>query len=65
MSPPALAKVPNLGRRAANCRKRAQLCRTRAAKSQDWQEEDAWLEYAAHWVELAKAFDDDDRLLLN
>jgi hypothetical protein len=62
---PTLAKVPNLGRRAAKCRKRAQLCRTRAAKSLDWQEEDAWLEHAAQWVELAEAFDDDDRLLLN
>jgi hypothetical protein len=28
-------------------------------------EEDAWLGLAADWTELAEAFDNEDRLLLN
>jgi hypothetical protein len=60
-----LLEIPNLGRRAAKCRKRAQLCRTRAAKTLDWREEVAWLEHAAEWIQLAEAFENEDRLLLN
>jgi hypothetical protein len=59
------AKVPNLGRPAARCRKSAERCRARADKSYNWQEEDSWLELASEWVRLAEVFENEDRLALN
>lgn len=60
-----LAGAPNLGRPAARCRKRAQVCRSRASKSFYLEDEEAWLRFASEWTELAEAFETHDRLSLN
>lgn len=65
MAPLTLAEVPNLGRPAAKCRKRAGLCRTRAANSFYASDEEAWLQFATQWMELAEAFELEDRFALN
>jgi hypothetical protein len=65
MNRPTLAQTPCRGRGAANSRKGAERCIKNAAESADWAEEDAWLELASDWTELAEAFENEDRLLLN
>jgi hypothetical protein len=60
-----LATIFGSGSRAAECRRKAQRCCTRADKSRNWQEEDSWLELASAWAELADAFENEHRLSLN
>jgi hypothetical protein len=46
-------------------KKRAGLCRTRAANSFYASDEEAWLRFATQWTELAEAFELEDRFSLN
>jgi len=57
---------PEQAQRVAKCRAGAQRCRTNAAESEGWREEEAWLDLASVWTNLAEAFDSEERpLLLN
>jgi hypothetical protein len=47
------------------CRKGAERCRLEAKKAPDAFEEEAWLDFADYWTELAEAFEEADRPTLH
>ncbi|MEZ5822333.1 MAG: hypothetical protein R3D82_16165 [Xanthobacteraceae bacterium] len=49
----------------ARCRKGAERCRLEARKAPDALEEEAWLDFADYWTELAEAFEQADQPTLH
>ena len=49
----------------ARCRKGAERCRLEAKQAPDAFEEEAWLDFADYWTELAEAFEEADRPTLH
>jgi hypothetical protein len=57
---------PEQAQRIARCEEGAERCRANAAEAEGWLEEEAWLDLASAWTDLAETIDSEERpLLLN
>jgi hypothetical protein len=57
--------VTSFRKQIAKCRKGAERCHFEAKRSPDAFEEEAWLDLADYWTELAEAFEEADQPTLH